>query len=109
MPGIKVPRRGSLAYYPKKRAKRIYPTIKTFPFSEKTKIMGFAAYKAGMTEAVLTDNLKGSPTFGQEISVPATILECPPLKVLGIRSYYQTPYGPKVLTEVWSKEFPKET
>src|SRR6266571_3561719 len=108
MPGIKVPRRGSLAYYPKKRARRIYPKLRAIPSVEKTKVMGFAAYKAGMSQAVMTDSNKNSPTFGQEISVPVTILDCPPLKVLGTRAYYSSPYGKKVLTEVWIKNLPKE-
>src|SRR2546428_7704524 len=108
MPGIKTPRRGSLAYYPRKRAKRIYPKLRVIPPVEKAKVGGFAAYKAGMSQAVLVDNNKGSPTFGQEISVPVTILDCPPLKVVGARAYSNSPYGKKVFTEVWSKNLPKE-
>src|SRR5438132_69779 len=108
MPGIKTPRRGSLAYYPRKRARRIYPKLRVIPSSEKAKISGYAAYKAGMSRAILVDSRKGSPSFGQEITVPVTILDCPPLKVLGIRAYYSTPYGKKVFTEVWTKNLPKE-
>ncbi|MEM5793876.1 MAG: 50S ribosomal protein L3 [Candidatus Aenigmatarchaeota archaeon] len=102
------PRSGSLAFYPRKRARRIYPRIKTYPESEKAKILAFAGYKAGMAQAIVVDNRKGSPTFGQEISVPVTIIDCPPLKVVGIRAYKKTPKGLKVLTEAWAKDLPKD-
>jgi large subunit ribosomal protein L3 len=107
MPEVRKPRAGSLAFWPRKRARRIYPALTTYPETEKVKILGFAGYKAGMLHAILIDNRKGSPTFGQEISVPVTVLDCPPLKVLGIRAYQQTTKGLKVFTEALTKELPK--
>jgi len=107
MPKIKRPRRGTFAFYPKKRAKRIYPAVSTYPETEKPKILDFAGYKAGMTHAMLLDNIKGSPTFGQEIFTPVTILDCPPSKVVGLRAYKSTTKGLQVLAEVWAKELPK--
>ncbi|MEM7825814.1 MAG: 50S ribosomal protein L3 [Candidatus Aenigmatarchaeota archaeon] len=102
------PRRGSLAFYPRKRAKRIYPSIKTYPEFEKPKLLAFAGYKAGMAQAIIVDNKKGSPTFGQEVSVPVTILDCPPLKVVGIRVYEKTEKGERVFKEAWTKDLPKD-
>jgi large subunit ribosomal protein L3 len=107
MPKTKRPRRGSLAFYPKKRARRIYPRIKTYPKIEKPKVLAFAAYKAGMRSVVLIDNDKNSPTYGQEISVPITVLDAPPLFVAGIRAYIQTVKGLRTFTEVWNKKLPK--
>jgi len=97
------PRAGSLAYWPRKRARRIYPRINTWPETTKVNILGFAGYKAGMTHATIIDNKKGSLTFGQEIYVPVTVLECPPLKIVGIRVYQETRDGLKILGEVWDK------
>lgn len=108
MPRYNKPRAGSLAYWPRKRAKRIYPDMVVYPEVEKAKVLGFAAYKAGMTHAILFDNRKDSLTFGQEISVPITVLDCPPLKVLGIRAYRETTKGLKVLTEAWTKDLSKD-
>jgi large subunit ribosomal protein L3 len=108
MPEIKKPRKGSLAYYPRKRARRIYPRVKTALKEDKIKPLVFAGYKAGMLSVIVMDNRKGSPTFGQEIVVPVTVIDCPPLKVIGIRAYEQTVKGLKVFTEVYSKELPKE-
>lgn len=108
MPQVKRPKRGTKAFYPRKRASRIYPSLSVYPESEKPKALAFAGYKAGMTHAIIFDNKKGSPTFGQEIQVPVTILECPPLKVIAVRAYHDTPDGTKVFSEVFSKDLPKE-
>ncbi len=108
MPEVSKPRAGSLAFYPRKRAKRIYPVVKTYPQLDRVLPLLFAGYKAGMGRAVIVDNVKGSPTFNKEIVVPVTILDCPPLKVLGIRFYKKTVKGLRVLTEVWIKDLPKD-
>lgn len=108
MPQVKRPGRGSKAFYPRKRASRIYPSLNVYPESDKPRAMAFAGYKAGMTHAILFDNKKGSPTFGQELQVPVTILECPPLKVIAVRAYHDTPNGLKVFSEAFAKEMPKE-
>ncbi len=108
MPGVKKPREGSLAFWPRKRAERIYPAITTYPETEKPKVLGFAGYKTGMLHAIVVDNIKGSPSFGQEISVPITVLDCPPLKAIGIRAYQNTVKGLKVFTEALTKDLPKE-
>lgn len=102
------PKRGSRAFWPRKRAKRIYPRVRGYPHEEKAKAMGFAGYKVGMTHAMILDSRKGSPSFGQEITTPVTILECPPLRVVGVRSYFSTPKGLQAATEAWSSEAPKE-
>ena len=102
------PRAGSLAFWPRKRAKRIYPSVSSYPQEEKPKLLDFAGYKAGMTQVVLLNNQKNSPSFGQYISVPVTILDIPAMKVFAIRSYQNTLDGLKVFSEAWSKELPKD-
>jgi len=108
MPEVKKPREGSLAFYPRKRAARIYPNIDTYPSLDKTIPLAFAAYKVGMGHVIALDNRKNSPTYGMQISIPVTILEVPPLKVIGVRFYQKTTRGLKVLTEIYSKDLPKE-
>ncbi len=90
MPKIKRPRRGSMGYWPRKRAKRIYPRVKTWPKSSEPGPLGFAGYKVGMTHVMLIDTNTNSKTKGQMISKPTTVLECPPLFVMGIRAYYDS-------------------
>src|SRR3989304_7262814 len=102
------PKRGSRAFWPRKRAKRIYPRVTRYPQEEKTKVLGFAGYKVGMAHAMILDNRKGSPSFGQEITTPVTILECPPIRAVGFRAYSSTPMGLRGVGEVWSADLPKE-
>ena len=108
MPEVKKPREGSLAFYPRKRAARIYPNIDTYPSLEKIIPLAFAAYKVGMGHIIALDLRKNSPTYGLQISVPVTILETPPLKVIGVRVYCKTAKGLKALDEVYAKDLPKE-
>jgi len=102
------PRAGSLGFWPRKRAKRIYPRVNSWPKTDKTKTLGFAGYKAGMAHVSLIDTRKSSPTKGEEISVPVTVLDCPPLIVLGVRAYKMTPDGLTVLNEVWNEKIKED-
>jgi large subunit ribosomal protein L3 len=56
-----------------------------------------------MTHAFIVDYRKRSTTAGQELSVPVTVVEVPPLKVVGARIYRREPYGSKVVSEVWGE------
>ncbi len=98
------PRRGSLGFSPRKRASSIIPRIRAWPITSETKLLGFAGYKAGMTHVVMVDDRKNSPTYGEEIVVPVTVIETPPMKVMGIRVYRQTPYGLQIAGEVWATD-----
>ncbi len=97
---INAPRKGSLQYWPRKRAKRQHARVRTWKLSEG--LLGFAGFKAGMTHVLVTDNRKNSITKGQDISVPVTMVECPPLDIIGVRFYRksQTRYGEEAATEV---------
>ena len=108
MPEVRKPRRGSLAFYPRKRARRIYPRIKSYPKEDNVKPLAFAAYKAGMLRAIVLDTRKNSPTFNQEVSIPITVLDCPPLKIIGVRAYTKSLKGLKAFTEVYYQDLPKE-
>jgi large subunit ribosomal protein L3 len=81
---------------------RYWPNIK----SDSPKLLGFSAYKAGMTYIFTIEDRKRSPHFGKEVMRAATILETPPILVCGIRTYQKTPYGLKNVTEAWMKEPP---
>lgn len=102
------PRKGSVAFSPRKRASKQSPRIKSWPQVDKTGLLGFAGYKVGMTHVKLTDNRKNSPTEGMEISTPVTILEVPPVTVMGIRAYTKTTSGLKTMMDVMASELSKE-
>ncbi len=99
----KRPHRGSLQFWPHRRSKRTHARIRRFPEIGEAKPLLFAGYKAGMTHIIAYDNRKTSSTKKKEISIPVTIIECPPLKIVGARFYQKTPEGLKVLTQYMIK------
>ncbi len=101
---IRNPRRGTIQFWPRKRAKRIYARVRFWKASTEVKPLGFAGYKTGMTHVMLVDNGKNSPTKGEVISHAVTIIECPPIKVAGIRVYYNK----RVVTDVLAQNLDKE-
>ncbi|MBI2548936.1 50S ribosomal protein L3 [Candidatus Woesearchaeota archaeon] len=94
------PRRGSLQFWPRVRAKRAYPRVGTWATIPTAKLLGFAGYKVGMTHLLIVDNKSTSKTKGQEIFCPVTVLECPPLKIAALRFYKKTLSGSVVVAEV---------
>jgi large subunit ribosomal protein L3 len=105
MPKINRPRRGSLAFSPRKRAKSPIPKYQSWPVYEGAPILqGFAGYKVGMTHVIMVDDHKSSPTEGKEIMVPVTVIEVPSMKVAAIRAYSRDTYGKHALTEVWADQ-----
>lgn len=97
------PKKGSHGYSPRVRAKRQFPRLDAWPeISEGPKIQGFAGYKAGMTHAFIVDFRPQSTTAGQEIKVPVTVLEVPPMRIAAVRIYENTRYGLRTAGEVWA-------
>src|SRR3989338_4002427 len=108
MGNVRKPRAGSMQYWPRKRARKVYARVRSWAASKEAKPLGFAGYKVGMSHVMFTDNKKESITRGEEISVPVTIIECPPIKVASIRFYKNTIKGLKLISEVFSDKLDKE-
>jgi len=105
MPKPHRPKKGSHGYSPRKRAKKQVPTLKSWPEGgDSPHIQGFAGYKAGMTHAHIKDYRKRSTTAGQEVVVPVTVLEAPPLKVCAIRFYKESYEGMQAIGDIWAKK-----
>ena len=104
------PRRGSLAYLPRHRAKRNVARIRFWPKTDAQtpRLLGFTGFKAGMTYVFTIEDRKRSPNFGKEVMRAATVIETPPILVCGIRTYTKTPYGLRQLTEAWMNDPPKD-
>lgn len=102
------PRKGSIAYSPRKRAAKESPKISSWPQTEETGILGFPGYKVGMTHVTMTDNMKNSPTEGMEVSTPVTILETPPIVVMAIRAYRKDTRGLKTMTDILAGELDED-
>ena len=90
MPKAHKSRQGSMQVWPRKRSKRKYVRVQGPARIKEAKLQGFAGYKVGMSHIIITDGRKTSPTKGEDISFPVTVVECPPLKIMGARFYKQT-------------------
>jgi large subunit ribosomal protein L3 len=83
----------------------MYPRIRSYPSIPDVKPIGFAGYKVGMTHIIMMDNGKNSMTKGEEISIPTTIIECPPLRLISIRLYRNTDKGLALANEIFSSDY----
>ncbi|MFA6489348.1 MAG: 50S ribosomal protein L3 [Candidatus Micrarchaeia archaeon] len=79
-------KKGSRAFRPRKRAISQMPAVSYWPSSTEKKLLGFAGYKAGMTHVTWVDDTE-SPSKGNEVFASATVIECPPLMIFGVRGY----------------------
>ena len=87
MPTRKSPRKGSLQFWPRKRAKKFLPRVNWNAINSSKNLKGFICYKAGMTSIIVKDNTPDSLTKDKRISIPVTILECPKMKIFSVRFY----------------------
>ena len=109
MPERHHPRRGSMGFSPRKRARVQTPHIKSWPKGgDKPKIQGFLGYKAGMTHALVVDYRPTSTTSGKEVVMPVSVVEVPPIKVAAVRAYQKTVYGLKTIGEIWADKLDPE-
>lgn len=79
-------KKGSVAYRPRKRAISQMPAVSFWPAVHEKRLAGFAGYKAGMTHLTYIDDTE-SPNKGNEVFASATVVECPPLTIYGVRGY----------------------
>jgi len=103
---FEAPRHGSMGFYPKKRSRRHRGKVKAFPKDDPSKpvhMTAFIAYKAGMTHVLREADRPGSKIHKKEVVEPVTILEAPPMVVVGIIGYIETPKGMRALKTVWAE------
>ncbi|MFW9945815.1 MAG: 50S ribosomal protein L3 [Promethearchaeota archaeon] len=99
------PRHGSLAFLPRKRASNNKGRIRHWlDIPENLNFLGFAGFKAGMTHITYIEDQKDSPYFGKELMKPVTVIEIPPLILIGVRIYNEDEYGKYVIGEIYTKE-----
>ncbi len=94
------PRHGSMAVWPRKRAKRSYARVRSWKQDAKPGLLAFPTYKAGMTHVMAIDTRKTNLTKGESISLPVTVLEAPPVKLYSVRCYTKDAYGERVAKEI---------
>merc|ERR1712179_455221 len=105
------PRHGSKGFLPKKRASRHRGKVKAFPVDSKSKpvhLTAFVGYKAGMTHIVREVDRPGSKSNKKEIVEAVTIVETPPMMVVGCTGYIETPNGMRTLKTIWAEHLSEE-
>jgi len=108
---FEAPRHGSLGFLPRKRCKRARGKIKTFPKDDAAKachFTAFAGYKAGMTHITREVDKPGSKAHKKEVCEAVTIIEAPPMVVVGLVGYIETPRGLRSIATVWTQHLSEE-
>ena len=105
------PRHGHVGFLPKKRSRRTRGKVKSFPKDDKSKpvhLTGFIGYKAGMTHIVREVDRPGSKMNKKEQVEPVTIVETPPMIVVGLVGYIETPKGLRAFKAVFSEHLSED-
>jgi large subunit ribosomal protein L3e len=105
------PRHGSLGFLPKKRSRRQRGKVKAFPKDDPKQpvhLTAFMGYKAGMTHVVREVDRPGSKVHKKEVVEAVTILETPPLIIVGVIGYIDTPRGPRSLKTIFAEHLSEE-
>jgi len=103
---FEAPRHGNLGFLPRKRTKKHRGHIRTFPVDDASKdphLTAFMGYKAGMTHITRTVDKMGSKLHKKEVVEAVTIVETPPMTVVGVVGYVETPKGLRTLNCVWAQ------
>ena len=103
------PRRGSLAYSPRIRAKSMEARIRAWPKlnSEEPKILAHCGFKAGCVQIVSIDDRDKTPNAGKQLVSLGTVLVTPPVLILGIRGYSKGHNGLHAEFDVYAEDIPK--
>ena len=105
------PRRGSIAFRPRARAKSLEARIRTWPvesINENTGLLGFAGFKVGQIQVMTIDDKEKTPNHGKPLMNHSTVISLPPLRIVGIRGYSEDGYGKHALFDVYSKDSIKD-
>lgn len=100
------PRCGSLAYLPKRRTRHHRGRVRSFPKDDAKKpihLTAFMGYKAGMTHVTrYQEKRQGKKLIKKDVVDAVTVVECPPMKIVGFVGYVETPRGLRALSTVWA-------
>lgn len=103
------PRRGSLAYLPRGRAKSMEARIRAWPKldTKEPKILAHCGFKAGCVQIVSIDDREKTPNAGKQLVSLGTVLVTPPVLILGVRGYSKDHRGRHAEFDVFAQDIPK--
>jgi large subunit ribosomal protein L3e len=108
---FEAPRHGNLGFLPKKRTRHHRGRVRSFPKDDATKpvhLTAFMGFKAGMTHVVRGVDRPGALMHKKEVVDAVTIVETPPMVVVGVVGYVETPRGLRTLTTVFAEHLSEE-
>jgi large subunit ribosomal protein L3e len=100
-----------LGFLPRKRTQKHRGKIRSFPKDDKSKaphLTAFMGYKAGMTHIVREADKPGSKIHKKEVVEAVTVIDTPPMVIVGVVGYIDTPNGLRALTQVWASHLAEE-
>ena len=109
---FEAPRHGSLGFLPRKRTKHHAGRVRSFPVDKDASaaphLTAFRGYKAGMTHVVRAVDRPGALMHKREVVDAVTVIETPPMVVVGVVGYVETPSGLRTLTTVFAEHLSEE-
>jgi large subunit ribosomal protein L3e len=105
------PRHGNLGFLPKKRALHHRGKVKSFPKDDPKKavhLTAFLGYKAGMTHIVREVDRPASKLNKKETVEAVTIIETPPMVIVGVVGYIVTPRGLRAYKTIYAQHLNEE-
>ncbi|KAM5198394.1 ribosomal protein uL3-like isoform 6-T6 [Hipposideros larvatus] len=105
------PRHGHLGFLPHKRSRRHRGKVKTWPRDDPSRpvhLTAFLGYKAGMTHTLREVHRPGLKISKREEVEAVTIVETPPLVVVGVVGYVATPRGLRSFKTIFAEHLSDE-
>ena len=96
-----------MQFWPRKRSSHSLARVRSWAKESKAKLEGFIGYKAGMTHLMAVDNRPKALTKGEQIFMPATIIECPPITVCGVSFYKKNMAGSVKIASILAQKTDK--
>ncbi|XP_007528078.2 ribosomal protein uL3-like isoform X1 [Erinaceus europaeus] len=105
------PRHGHLGFLPHKRSRRHRGKVKTWPRDDPSRpvhLTAFLGYKAGMTHTLREVHRPGLKISKREEVEAVTIVETPPVVVVGVVGYVATPRGLRSFKTIFAEHLSDE-
>jgi large subunit ribosomal protein L3 len=98
-----------MAYRPRARARSLESRVRTWPnhLSEKPTLQGFAGFKVSNLGVLTIDDREKTPNFGKNLLNHSTLIATPPIKIIGIRGYFENTYGRRAAFDHFVKDMDK--
>lgn len=101
-----------MGFLPKKRTKHHTGRIRSFPRDNDPSVAphltAFRGFKAGMTHVVRAVDRPGALMHKREVVDAVSVIETPPMVVVGVVGYVETPQGLRSLTTVFAQHLSDE-